>query len=204
MALSEHAAGVGLRFLLVLGAALAFAGAPADRATAQTQLIQNGNFESVVGDAPTGWTTSTSSSSFFVGSYTANPNPGYAPDSGFVIPLSGTRSLLMTQSSSSDGYAFQTLTLPAYISAATLTLRYSVNLQGSNVADQARADIVAHANVSNPTASLLNIFSFTNTTAVTTGTVTVDLKSFAGQTFDLRFFARGDSYPACWRSTTSA
>ena len=104
--------------------------------------------------------------------------------------------MLFTQLFQSSGYAYQSVTLPSFLSTATLSFSYSVNLKGSTSSDQARADIVAPANVSNPNSSLFNLLNFTNTTAVKSGQVSVSLTSLAGQTVDLRFFANGHSFPA--------
>jgi hypothetical protein len=132
----------------LLASCVALSVAPA-AAHAQQQLIANGGFESVSGTTPINWTLSMSNPAvFFVGAVSSNPNPIFSPNTGFTIPISGTRSLLFTQINPSSGYAYQQVTLPSFLSTARLSFSYVVNLQGSTSSDQARADIVAPANVS--------------------------------------------------------
>ncbi len=169
------------------------------------ELVVNGNIEAGAGRTATGWTSSSTTDPFYAIRFIAS-DPGVFccgnTASGFAVPITGSASLLLTQTSVSEGYSYQTITIPPG-AQGTLTFKYRAFVQGYIVdVDRVRVDLVAPGSESDPNSSLLQLLYVTNNTGVTdglapsSGTVTVSINSLAGQTVSIRAFARGQTYPA--------
>ncbi len=163
------------------------------------ELVANGTFENGSGFSATGSTASSTSAPFFAVRASASDTAifcGGNTSPGFSVPISGTHSLVLTQTGTSQGYAFQAISIPAD-ARGNLTLAYRAYVQGSlpNV-DRVRFDIVTPGTEADPSSSLRQLLYFTTGSGVQSGTVSVDISAYAGQTISLRAFARGETNPA--------